>query len=129
MWTMDAPFPKMPVPYFTDHGFFPDKSRSSDGKTFWMKIQAPMCVSAREAGEMMSPTNTRNDRFYCKRVALQKLGMINWKNDPQDTTMSFLLVSIQRSSLFNRKVRDNIDGDLKHHYLIRCDLCNNTSEL
>jgi hypothetical protein len=61
----------MLVPYFADHGFLPDKSRSSDNKTFWMKIEAPMSVSAREAGEMMSPANTRNDRFCFKRIALQ----------------------------------------------------------
>jgi hypothetical protein len=108
--------------------FFPDKSRSSDKKTFWMKIEAPMCVSAREAGEMMIPANTRNDRFCCKRIALQNLGVIAWKHDTQDTTMSVLLVCIQRSSLFNRKVREHIDCDFKHHYFVRCDFCNKTSE-
>jgi hypothetical protein len=77
---------------------------------------------------MMSPANTRNDRLCCKQIALQKLGVIAWKHDPQDTTMSFLLVCIQCSSLFNRKVRDNIDGDFKHHYFARCDFCNKTSE-
>jgi hypothetical protein len=128
MWTMTVPCPRRLVPYFADHGFFPDKSRSLDENTFWMKIEAPMRVSAREAGEMTSPANTRNDRFCFKRITLQKLGVIAWRHDPQDTTMSVHLVCIQRSSLFNRKVRDNIDGDFKHHYFVRFDFCNRTSE-
>jgi hypothetical protein len=128
MWTTHVPCPKMLVPYFADHGFFPDKSRSSDKNTFWMKIEGPMRVSAREAEEMISPSNTINDRLCCKRIALQNLGVIAWKLDPQDTTTSVLLVCIQRSSLFNRKVRDNIYGDFKHHNFVRCDFCNKTSE-
>jgi hypothetical protein len=118
----------MLVHYFADHGFLQDKSRLSDEKKIWMKIEAPMRVSAWEAGEMMSPENTRNDRLCCKRIALQNLGVIAWKHDPQDTTMSVLLVCIQRSSLFNIKVKDNIDGDFKHHYFVRCDFFNKTSE-
>jgi hypothetical protein len=76
----------------------------------------------------MSPANTRNDRFCCKRIALQKMGVIAWKHDPQDTTMSVLLVCIQSSSLFNIKFRDNIDGNFKHHYFVRCELSNKTSD-
>jgi hypothetical protein len=125
---MAVPCPKMLVPYFADHGSFPEKCRSSDKKKIWMKIEAPMRVSAREGGYMMSPENTRNDSFCCKRITLQNLGMIASKHDPHDTTMSVLLVCIQRSSLFNIKVRDNIDGDFKHHYFVRCDFCNKTSD-
>jgi hypothetical protein len=78
-------------------------------------IESPMRVIALEAGAMMSPGNTKNDRFRCKRIALQHLGVLDWNHDPEDTTMSFLLVCIQRFSLFNMKVRDNSDGDFKHH--------------
>jgi hypothetical protein len=95
---------------------------------FLMKIEASMRVSAREEGEMMSPANTRKDRFCCKRIALQNLGVIAWKHDPHDITMSVLLVCIQCSSKLNIKVRENIDGDFKYHYFVRCDFCNKTSE-
>jgi hypothetical protein len=50
MWTMAVPCLNMLVPYFADHGFPQDKSRSSDEKKNWMKIEAPMRVSALEAG-------------------------------------------------------------------------------
>jgi hypothetical protein len=76
----------------------------------------------------MIPGNTRNDRFCCKRISLRQLGVLAWKHDPEDTTMSVLLVCIHRSSLFNTRVRDDSDGDFKHHYFIRCDFCNTTSE-
>jgi hypothetical protein len=107
---------------------FPRQKSLVGQEKMWMKLEAPMRVSAREAGEMMSPVNTRNDHFCCQRIILQKLGVIAWKHDPQYTTMSVLLVCIQSSSLFNRKVRDNIDGDFKHHYFFRCDFCKKTSE-
>jgi hypothetical protein len=128
MWTMAVSCPRILVPYFADHGFSPDKSRLTDEKTYWMKIESPKRVSAREAGEMMSPGNTRNDRFCCKRIALHKLGVLAWKHDPDDTTLSVLLVCIKSSSLFNTKVRDVSDGDFKYHYFVRCDFCNTTSE-
>jgi hypothetical protein len=93
MWTMAVSCPRqILVPYFADHGFSPDKGRLTDEKTNWMKIESPMRVSARESGEMMSPGNTRNERFCCKRIALQQLGDLAWKYDPDYTTMSFLLV-------------------------------------
>jgi hypothetical protein len=121
MWTMAVSCPKILVPYFADHGFSPDKGRLTDENTYWMKIESPMRVSAREAGAMMSPGNTRNDRFCCKQITLQQLGVLAWKHDPEDTTTSVLLVCIQRSSLFNTKVRDDSDGDFKHHYFVRFD--------
>jgi hypothetical protein len=121
MWTMDVSCPKILVPYFADHGFSPDKGCLTDGKTYWMKIESPMRVSAVEAGSMMSPGNTINDRFCCKRIALRQLGVLAWKHDPEDTPMSVLLVCIHRSSLFNTKVRDDYYGDFKHYYFARCD--------
>jgi hypothetical protein len=120
MWTMAVFCPNILVPYFADHGFSPDKGRLTDEKTYWMKIESPMRVSAWEAGAMMIPGNIRNDRFCCKRIALQQLGVLAWKHDPEDKTMSVLLVCIHRYSLFNTKVRDDSDGDFKHHYFVRC---------
>jgi hypothetical protein len=119
---------RMLVPYFADHGFSQDKGRLTDEKTYWMKIESPIHVSAREAGEMMSPGNTINDRFFCKLNALHKLGVLAWKHDLNDTTMSVLLVCIQRSSIFNTRVRDDSDGDFKHQYFVRCDFWNTVSE-
>jgi hypothetical protein len=124
MWTIAVSCPRILVPYFADHGFSQDKGRFTDEKTYWMKIESPMRVSAREAGEMICPGNTRNDRFCCKRIALHKLGVLAWKHDPDDTTMSVLRVCIQRSYLFNTKVRDDSDGDFNHQYFVRCDFCN-----
>jgi hypothetical protein len=63
MLTMAVSCPRMLVPYFADHGFSPDKGCLTDEKTYWMKIESPMHASAREAEEMTSPGNTRNDRF------------------------------------------------------------------
>jgi hypothetical protein len=128
MWKMAVSCPNILVPYFADHGFSPYKVRLTDGNTYWLKIEYPMRVSAVEAGSMMSPGNTRNDCFCCKRIALRQLGVLAWKHDPEDTTMSVLLVCIQRSSLFNTKVSDDSDGDFKHHYFVRCNFCNTTSE-
>jgi hypothetical protein len=65
MWTMAVSCPRILVPYFADHVFSPDKGRLTDEKTYWMKIESPMRVSARESVEMMSPGNTRNDRLCC----------------------------------------------------------------
>jgi hypothetical protein len=128
MWTTAVSCPKILVPYFADHVFSPEKGCLNDEKTYWMKIESPMRVSAVEAGPMMSPGNTRNDRFCCKLISLHQLGVLAWKHDPNNTTMSVLLVCIQRSSLFNKNVRDDSDGDFKHHYFVRCNFCNTTSE-
>jgi hypothetical protein len=50
---------------------------------------------------MMTPANKKNDRFCCKIIALQKLGVTAWEGDKQYTTLSVLLLCTQRSSLFN----------------------------
>jgi hypothetical protein len=62
IWSMAVHCPNMSVPYFADHRFSQKK--------------VAMHVSEREAGEMMSPANTRNDRLCCKRITLQNLGVI-----------------------------------------------------
>jgi hypothetical protein len=49
IWTMAVSCPRMLVPYFADHGFSQDKGRLTDEKTYWMNIESPMRVSAREA--------------------------------------------------------------------------------
>jgi hypothetical protein len=84
-------------------------------------------VNAREAGIVMIPNNTKDDRFCCKRIAIQKLGVKAWKEDKQDTNMSVLLLCIQRSSLFNKKMRVGESGSFKDHYFVRYDYCNKKS--
>jgi hypothetical protein len=44
-----------------------------------------------------------------------------------DTTTSVLLLCIQRSSLFNQKMRVDKSGNFKDHYFVRCDYCNKKS--
>jgi hypothetical protein len=73
----------------------------------------------------MTPDNTKNDRFCWKRIALQNLVVTAWEEDKQDTTLSVLMLCIQRSSLFNQKVRVGEGASFKDHYFIRCDYCNN----
>jgi hypothetical protein len=46
MWKLAVSCPKILVPYFANHGFFSDKGCLTDVKTYWMKIESPMCVSA-----------------------------------------------------------------------------------
>jgi hypothetical protein len=71
----------------------------------------------------MTPNNTKNDRFCCKRIALQKLGVTSWEEDKKYTTLIVLLLCIQRSSLFNQKVRvgEGEGASFKDHCLVRCD--------
>jgi hypothetical protein len=76
---------------------------------------------------MMTPDNTKNDHFCCKRIDLQKLGVTAWEEDKQDTTLSVLLLCIQRSSLFNQKMRVGEGASFKDQYLFRCDYCNTKS--
>jgi hypothetical protein len=38
--------------------------------------------------------------------------------------MSVLLLYIQRSSFFNKKMRDGEGGNFKDHYFVRCNYCN-----
>jgi hypothetical protein len=78
-------------------------------------------------GVMMTPDNTKNDRFCYKRIALQNLGVTAWEEDKQDTPMSVLLLCIQRSSLFNRKMRVGEGASFKDHYFVRCDYWNKKS--
>jgi hypothetical protein len=76
---------------------------------------------------MMTPDNTKNDRFCCKIIALQNLGVTAWEEDKQDTTLSVMLLCIQRSYLFNQKMRVGEGASFKDHYFIRCDYCNKKS--
>jgi hypothetical protein len=76
---------------------------------------------------MMTPDNTKNDRFCCKRIALQKLGVIAWEEDNQETTLIMLMLCIQLLSLFNQKVRVGEGASFKDHYFVRCDYCNKKS--
>jgi hypothetical protein len=71
------------VPYFCDHDFFQDKSAQLQDKAVRMRIEAPMRVSAREAGIMMNPKDTKNDCFCCKKIALQNLGVVKLLPLPQ----------------------------------------------
>jgi hypothetical protein len=73
---------------------------------------------------MMMPDNTKNNRFCCKIIALQKLGVTSWEEDKQYTPLNVLLLCIQRSSLFNKKVRAGEGASFKDHYFVRCDYCN-----
>jgi hypothetical protein len=47
-----------------------------------MRIEAPMRVSARGGGDD-DAGQYENDRFCCKRIALQKLGVTAWEEDKQ----------------------------------------------
>jgi hypothetical protein len=64
MWSMAILCSTDSVPYFADHGYFLDNSSQLGDTAVRMKIEAPMRVSAREAGIMMTPNNTKNDHFY-----------------------------------------------------------------
>jgi hypothetical protein len=123
MWSMSILSPNYCVPYFADHGYYLDSSAQSGDKVVRMRIEAPMRVIAR-GGVMMTPNNTKHDRFCCKRIALQMLGVTAWEEDKQDITLSVLLLCIQRSCLFNQKVRVGEGASFKDHYFVRCDDCN-----
>jgi hypothetical protein len=75
----------------------------------------------------MTPDNTKNDCFCCKRIAIQKLGVTSWEEDKQDNTLSVLLLCIQRSSVFNQKMRVGKGDSFKDHYFVRCSYCNKKS--
>jgi hypothetical protein len=72
---------------------------------------------------MMTLNNNKNNRFCCKRIALQKLGVTACKEDKKDTTISLLLLCIQLSSLSNKKMRLGEGGSFKDHYFVRFDYC------
>jgi hypothetical protein len=95
--------PKDRVPYFADHGYYLDNSAQLGGKVVRMRIEAPVRVSARERGVMMTPDNTKNDLFCCKRIALHKLDLTAWEEDNQYKTISVLLLCIQRSNFSSKK--------------------------
>jgi hypothetical protein len=76
---------------------------------------------------MMTPNNTKNDRFCSNRIALEKLGVTAWEEDKQDTTLSVLMLCIQRSYLFNQNMRVGDGVSFKDHYFVRCDYCNKKS--
>jgi hypothetical protein len=124
MWSMSILSPKDCVLYFADHGYYLDNSAQAGDKVVRMRLEDPMTVSAGEGGVVMMPDNTKNDLFCCKIIALQKLGVTAWEEDKQDTTLSVLMLCIQRSSLFNQKVRVGEGASFKENYFLRCDYCN-----
>jgi hypothetical protein len=75
----------------------------------------------------MTPGNSKNDLFCCKIIALQNLGVTAWDEDKQDTTLSVLMLCIQRSSFFNQKVRVGEGASFKDNNFLRCEYCNNKS--
>jgi hypothetical protein len=75
----------------------------------------------------MTPNNTKNDLFCCKIIALQNMGVTPWKEDKQSTTLSVLMLCIQRSSMFNKKMRVGEGGSFKDHHFVRYDYCNKKS--
>jgi hypothetical protein len=87
MLSMAILYPKVSVPYFVDHGYFLDNSAQLGDKVVRMRKEAPMRVSAREAGNLMTSNNTKNDRFCCKRIALKNMGVTSWREDKKDTTI------------------------------------------
>jgi hypothetical protein len=76
MWSMAISCPKDCVPYFAYHGFFIYNIAQLDDQVIRKRIEAPMGFSAKEAGIMMTPNNTKNDCSCCKKNALQKMGVI-----------------------------------------------------
>jgi hypothetical protein len=127
MWSMDVLFPKDSVPPFYDHGYCLDNSAQLGDKVVRMRLEAPMQAYTREDGIMITPSNTKNDHFCWKIFAHQNMGLTAWKEYKKDTTMSVMLLCIQRSSLFRHKMRVG-EGDIfKDHYFIRCDYCSKKS--